>query len=530
MENSDLYDLAVKMGLALIRTNYKLEAKEEAFQSDMVTSAFKLLGQSLDFDGKKKLTLYDTVAKALGINTKDKERYSIGEQVENANPFAAMERFTSTYGNHIKMDLFAKGVRRLEAEGKNPIDHKDDYKRLANAINTLTGRASLGRFDSISPELNALFFSIRFATSTFNKLNPFYYGVVLRDSENPTKPSVAQKMAMSQMITYVSTTTAFILAVQALGGEDDDGNKIVQIETNPTSSDFGKLKIGNIRFDPWGGHMQWVNLFSRIATGEMKKSNGKVVNLGEGDNDTLLDKIVDFGVGKANPTVATGIRFLRAKEEIDGVKRDKYGNEISVEEELKKMYPIYWQGIKEVIKENPEKGKELSFALTALGFLGVNNQVYGLGEKYQFKSYAKDVKNEMSVKRGQFLRPNDKAVTDESELDANFENFKTLHEQNYDDLLKRIKKETDQISFGDIIKMLKAGGHSEKDIDNLLQGKYPEMIKIKDNTLKTKIELIESRLKDSEKDKLDIMVKDVLKKAFFYNRKVDEYNYFLNVR
>jgi|TARA_Y100000296_G_C5180124_1_gene264337 hypothetical protein len=530
MENSDLYDLAVEMRLALTRTNYKLEAKEEAFQSDMVTSAFKLLGQSLDFDGKKKLTLFDTVAKVLGISTKDKQRYSIGEQVENANPFAAMERFTSTYGNHIKMDLFAKGVRKLEAEGKNPIDHKEDYKRLSNAINTLTGRASLGRFDSISPELNALFFSVRFATSTFNKLNPFWYGVVLRDSENPGKPSVAQKMAISQMITYVATTTAFILAVQALGGEDDEGENIVQIETNPTSSDFGKLKIGNIRFDPWGGHMPWVNLISRMVSGEMKKSNGKTVNLGEGDNDTKFDKMVDFAVGKANPTVATGIRFLRASEEIDGVKRDKYGNEVSIEAELKKMYPIYWQGIQEVIKENPEKGKELSYALTALGMLGINNQVYGLGEKYQFKSYAKDVKSELSVKRNQFLRPNDKKVTDQKDLDANFNQFKTLHEQNYDELLDRIKKELGHMKFNDVYRMLKAGGHSEKDINRLLQGQYPEMIKIKDNSISKKLELIEARLKKGEEDKLDIMVKDVLKKAFYYNRKVDEYNYFLYTR
>ena len=104
----------------------------------------------------------------------------------------------------------------------------------------------------------------------------------------------------------------------------------------------------------------------------MKKSNGKVVNLGEGGNDTRFDKIIDFGVGKANPTLATGIRFMRASEDIDGVKRDRFGNEVSVEEELKNLYPIYWQGIQEVIEEDPKKGKELAFALTGLGLLGVN--------------------------------------------------------------------------------------------------------------------------------------------------------------
>ena len=56
------------------------------------------------------------------------------------------------------------------------------------------------------------------------------------------------------------------------------------------------------------------------------------------------------------------------------------------------------------------------------------------------------------------------------------------------------------------------------------------MIKIKDNSISKKLELIEARLKKGEEDKLDIMVKDVLKKAFYYNRKVDEYNYFLYTR
>ena len=135
--------------------------------------------------------------KAVGKDVSNKKRFTTQEQIENSNPFAAMERFTTTYGNHIKMELFTKGVKSLEIEGKNPIDNKKDYERLANAINTLTGRANLGRFDSISPELNALFFSVRFATSTFNKLNPIYYAGVLRDSENPTKISVAQKMAIS---------------------------------------------------------------------------------------------------------------------------------------------------------------------------------------------------------------------------------------------------------------------------------------------------------------------------------------------
>lgn len=524
MENHELFELAKKSRLALTRTDYKMNAKEEAFQSDVVTSAFKMLGQSLDFDGKSKLTVYNTILKTLGVDVTNKKRASIEDQVKNSNPFAAMERFTTTYGNHIKMDMFEKGVKKLQVEGKNPVEHKKDYERLAKAINTLTGRANLGRFDGISPELNALFFSVRFAASTFNKLNPAWYSVVLRDSENPTKPSVAQKMAISQVSTYIATTTAFILAIQALGGEDEDGEDIVKIETNPTSSDFGKLKIGDIRFDPWGGHLPWVTLFGRMASGKMKKSNGKVINLGEGNNDTKFDKIVDFGVGKLNPTLATGVRFLRANEEIDGTKRDKYGNEVSIEEELRMMYPIYWQGIKEVMEENPEKGKEIAYGLTALGFLGVNNQVYGSSPKDLFKSYSKDVKNELNTKRNQYIRPDKKQVTSDSELDAQFESFKQMHEQNYTELIDRVKKEMTQMNFVEVMQQLKAGGHSKDAIKNIMQGKYPEMIEIQKSTIDLKLQSIENKLSKKELENLEEIKKDVLKKYFHYNYNVKMYN------
>lgn len=527
MEGHELYDLALKSKLALTKTDFKMSAKEEVFQSDVVTSGFKLIGDALDFDGKKKLTLYDTLAKKLGKDVSSKKKHSISEQVENINPFSAMERFTTTYSNHIKIDLFEKGVKKLEAEGKNPIDHKEDYKRLAKAINTLTGRANLGQFESITPSLNALFFSVRFAVSTFNKLNPIWYGVSLRDSEKPNKPSVAQKLAISQVFTYITSTSAFILAIQFLAGEDDEGKDAMTIESNPTSSDFGKLKIGNIRFDPWGGHLPWVVLMSRMLTGEMKRSNGKVIKLGEGRNDTRLDKMIDFAKGKANPTVATGLRFLDAHEDIDGVKRDKYGNEVSVEEELKNLYPIYWQGIKEVIKENPEQGKAVAYSLTALGFLGVNNQVYGSTKKALFKSYSKDVKNELSTKKSQYIIPNiNKVVTTDKELDEQFESFKNKHEDNYIELLDRIKKEmsVNNVEPDEIGKSLKISGYSKADRQSLANGKFPEMTLIKERTITSRLRTIKDRLSNSELKDYKTIQDDVYKKANYYNTKAREYN------
>jgi hypothetical protein len=36
------------------------------------------------------------------------------------------------------------------------------------------------------------------------------------------------------------------------------------IETDPRSSDFGKLKVGDLRYDPWGGYIPLITLYARV--------------------------------------------------------------------------------------------------------------------------------------------------------------------------------------------------------------------------------------------------------------------------
>jgi ribosomal protein S18 acetylase RimI-like enzyme len=535
MEADEDYDLIVKMKVALTRTDAKAAAQEETFQSDVISSAFKLLGEAMDWDGKAKHTLFNTVKKKLGINVSKKDKFSIAEQIQKQDPFKTLERFTTTFGNQIKMDLAKQGIRKLKAEGKNPRDHKEDYLRLGKAVNTLTGRANMNfevlgqkiNLETNSQLLNVLFFSARFFTSTLNKLNPIWYLTVLRDSEstfrNP-KVSVAQKLALSQAITYVITTASFVFAVQALGGEDEDGEKDVQVEKDPRSSDFMKIKIGNIRFDPWGGHIPWVVLFARMSSGEMKRTNGQVIKLGEGRNANRFDKLVDFGVGKANPTIATGIRFLRANEEVDGVKRDQWGNEVSIEEELKMMYPIYWQGITEVLAENPEKAKALTYSLVGLGLLGVNNQVYGTSDKALFKSFSKGIKDELNTKRGQFIRPNRKKVTSDAELEKSFQTFKNKHEANYEKLNNRIKNQLKIESALEVGGILKDAGFSTDALGYLNNDKPPKIPLFTESTIKNKLKTIEDRLQNKDKDDWETMELDVWKKANYFNDKAREYN------
>lgn len=542
LEQGENYELAKSLKLGLTRTDFKESAKNEEFQGDFIHGVFKGIGDIVDGSGKKRLTTFDTVLRAMGKDVKDNPKFTLSEQVQNANPFAAMERFTNTYGNLVKMELFDKGAIQLQMQGKNPAENKKDYERLAKAINTLTGRANLMGYETSSPLLNMLFFSARFALSTFNKLNPVWYGIILNDSENGLnfesskdfvkslktyKPSVAQKMAISQTAIYVTTMATVITALQAIGGEDEEGNPRFTIEKDLRSSDFGKLKIGNLRYDFFGGHLPWIVLFSRISTGKIKKTSGNIMDLGEGRSRSGLDLVFDFLKNKANPFIAIPMRMLGSSEKIDGVRYDEFGNEISIEEEVKKIWPIYWQGISEYIKERPEEAQALNDAIMVMGLTGVNSQIYGTSPKSSFKSFASDIKNEVNEKRSQFFTPKKDKVTSDEQLEEEWNKFIKVHQENYAKLQERMEFENKYIGADEVKDALKQRGFNAH-ITNIYEKGGTIVNLYRYNNIKTRLKNLNDNYKGSKKEgaeeELRIMTEDLLKRQTFFNKKAVEYN------
>jgi hypothetical protein len=76
----------------------------------------------------------------------------------------------------------------------------------------------------------------------------------------------------------------------------DDEDKF-KIETDLRSSDGGKIRYGNSRFDLWSGYLQPAQLLVRLATGQKKTQAGEIIKANRGRI------IEDFGRSKANPIV-----------------------------------------------------------------------------------------------------------------------------------------------------------------------------------------------------------------------------------
>jgi hypothetical protein len=155
----------------------------------------------------------------------------------------------------------------------------------------------------------------------------------------------------------------------------DDEEEEMTIETDPRSSDFGKLKVGDLRYDPWGGYIPLITLYARVAKEEVKKSDGTIYKFGEERNGVKdrMDATSRFLFNKESPGFQMFHHYMTSVDKTDKVtgevsRVDHYGNKLS-EDEAFSMWPILGS-VKDAVKE--DAGGYESF-LTAYSVLGLGN-------------------------------------------------------------------------------------------------------------------------------------------------------------
>jgi hypothetical protein len=187
-----LYALSKKLNIGVTHPHLRNEVREEIASGNLLHVAWNLpiiaakIAGKTDFTSEKRKSVGDTFIDGLKaqfnkISTKyqltitEKEKFSREDQWANTNLFESIERGLSTYGNQLRFEEFVRGVDRLKAEGKDEINHLEDYELLASYIRTFSGRANPASFRMNQKALNVFFFSFKNAVSIFQQLNPFYY-------------------------------------------------------------------------------------------------------------------------------------------------------------------------------------------------------------------------------------------------------------------------------------------------------------------------------------------------------------------
>lgn len=274
----------------------------------------------------------------------------------------ASDRAYTGFLNNLRADLFDTIYKTGETAGKGNDAHF--LRSTAKFVNTVTGRGDLGKTASeAAPILNAAFFSPRLIASRLNLMSPRYYL-----SLDPT----VRKEAAKTMTSFVVGGLSILGALKLAGA---------QVETDPTSSDFGKARFGNTRYDIWGGFQPYATFIARMIFNHQKSTtSGKTYQFGQGYKPTTrYSTALKFIEGKASPPLSFAIDAMRGQDfegnKFDLTNKDPFTNPVT-----KRFIPLFFNDVTDALKQYGPMGAIISLP----GLFGVGQQIYG----------AKPVKND----------------------------------------------------------------------------------------------------------------------------------------
>lgn len=267
----------------------------------------------------------------------------------------------------------------------------DEAKLLASFVNITTGRSDLAgmpgvgqylkRLETNSAILNTVFFAPRFVAARFQYLAmplylPFAGGGI-------SKAWNIKRQIYTEMGRTLGSYMMVLFAISLLSGMflDDDDEERPTIGLDPTTSDFGKVKIGDTRIDFGGGILQSIVFLSRLGLNRRGDQE-----FGEGFKPmTRAELIKDYIRTKMAPI--PGYIWTAAddwKDPVGQVKDDILGYKVhpAIGTGVRLFIPLTLQNMAEVTYEHGAAG----LPLAAMSFLGVRISTYGPKTKYAYST------------------------------------------------------------------------------------------------------------------------------------------------
>ena len=262
-----------------------------------------------------------------------------------------------TFLNKIRADWFDVLYRTL---GRVDGVTEGEAEIIANAVNIFSGRgkAILGAQAAVG--LNTVFYAPRYVASRFQML----MGQPIWAKHGKGSARVRLLIAKEYGRMFIGLSAVYMLAALARG----------DVEWDPRSTDFGKIRFGKTRIDPLMGLSQVTVLLTRLFTGETKSTRtGKIVPIRPKDG-----KKVPFGGTTTSDVIQ---RFLRYKlSPLFGTtwtllaKEDPIGRPVTPGLIAKNsLVPITWN---DVLEAMVEQGVERGTALSILAVFGMGLQTY----------------------------------------------------------------------------------------------------------------------------------------------------------
>ncbi len=263
-------------------------------------------------------------------------------------------------------------------------------RKWATYVNNMTGRADIDNIEKANKAMRGMaeiskqvLFAPRFAASKWNRHRvaaQLMFG-------NETPNAMRRMLAGDTLLRWRRYERLAHYAKQ--NGFEVDGN--------PRSADFLKIRVGDTRFDILGGDMQLQVLAARLVTGETKDTSTGLIK------DILATDIAQrYATGKLNPLWSLAIdKFTGTTFEGEDIDDPKVLAKVI----RNKFIPLYLQDIKDkIFSEYESEGATYADAIESgvstigLGFLGAGVQTYSPSARKEYELMVNDKAQQLYAK------------------------------------------------------------------------------------------------------------------------------------
>jgi len=253
----------------------------------------------------------------IGHMTRGEEVYA-STSAEKVPGVKASERAFTSMINYQRFFTYVKITDSWRGTGKS----SDEYKFLAEFINHATGRGDLGKLEKAAPFLNAVTFSPRLQFGRIQSVTDLFRhtraikdskGKIIKEAEWKRVAKAKGLKAKWGEINPVRKIIAANLVKFFVGGMGIlymlSRIKGVEVEPDPRSSDFGKVRIGRTRIDFWGGYSQLARLMAQITTSESKGT--ETGDIREAERNSIIWRFLQ---SKLSPASGLTVDLLRGED------------------------------------------------------------------------------------------------------------------------------------------------------------------------------------------------------------------------
>lgn len=290
-------------------------------------------------------------------------------------------------------------IAQYKADGytvKKKTDHsKQGVKELVDLINTFASRSEV-KNETLARVGNVALFSpqmIKSRLKTFQNAGGWMY-------ETPSVRSFGHG-AVTSAIGLGSALTVLAYQGAKVAGYNPE------VEMDPRSNDFGKLRMGHTTMNPWGDYQQYIRIGAQLLSGQNKlRGSGRVQ---QADRAAIVAR---FLRGKLSPlagvatTLFTGADgagrearsnpWYRQKDTVKGTVLASLGGKGRAAGEA--VFPIMGSDAIDILSENPNALGGAMLALAAIG-VGVSSSTATRSWIGDYASSQQDVRVTDEIRR-----------------------------------------------------------------------------------------------------------------------------------